>query len=172
MRCFRWRTEDKCGDEQKLKCSLRPRDNLERKIQINSLSTEAHLISPGFNRRNPGYWNRNFCLYNISLDCPANQVKITRNLATTSLSDGETCRDYLSFHIDSQEFAIIPRLCGAAIADNLSYQLPIPSSSFYAVLFSDDNGQESGRFSLTAQCDSSPQLSSGSGMQPSNVNYI
>ena len=167
MRCFRWRTGDKCGEEQRLKCSLRPRNNLERKIQINSLSTEAQLLSPGYDRRNPGYYNKNFCLYNISLDCPDNQVKITRNLPTTSLSDGENCRDYLSFHVDSEEFSIIPRLCGAAIADTLSYQLPIPSSSFYAVLFSDDNGEERGKFSLKAQCESKPQLGSGSGMQPS-----
>lgn len=163
MRCFRWRTGDKCGEEQKLKCSLRHRPNQDRDISTNHDSTEAHFFSPGYDRTNPGYYNKNFCLYNISLDCPDNLVEITPNIPSTPLSDGETCTDYLSFHVDNNKQSPITRLCGASITDPTSYRPLISSPSFHAVLFSDDNGVERGRFSLTAKCYNS-QHGSGAGM--------
>lgn len=113
VRCFRWRLADNCGSEHSLKCSLRHRANLYQALATDSSLTQATLLSPGFDRPNQAYYNRNLCIYNISLDCPEEEeVELIPTDRTTYLSDAQTCRDYLSFHVESQTPPLI-ELCGA-----------------------------------------------------------
>lgn len=163
MKCFRWRIADKCGEDDSLKCSLRHRPNQDQEIRTNPYATEAYFFSPGYTRIKPGYSNENFCLYNISLDCPDNLVDIIpHGPTTTQLSDGETCTDYLSFHVNDQRLPVT-KLCGDKIADRSLYR-PISSSSFYVVLFSDNNKQQRGKFHLRAKCTIGGSDGSGSGI--------
>lgn len=150
MRCYRWRIADNCGPENTVKCSLRHRDNLYTSLATNSQVSQATLLSPGFGKKNPGYYNKNFCIYNVSLDCPEEMVELVPTARTTQLSDTQSCRDYLSFHVNSQRTPLI-ELCGAAVKDTLAYRT-IPSTSFSAILWSDDNENDQGRFEILARC--------------------
>ena len=151
MRCFRWRLADECGPDNKLKCSLRNRNNLNQPLETDSYRTEVTLRSPGFERKNPGYYNKNFCIYNISLDCPEEMVELIPTKRTTQLSDPtDNCRDYLSFHTDSHRLPLT-ELCGEEVGDYLAYST-IPSSSFYGVLWSNDDDYERGQYEIVAKC--------------------
>lgn len=155
VRCFRWRLADNCGPEHSLKCSLRHRANLHQALATDTSRTQATLLSPGFNRpKNQAYYNRNLCIYNISLDCGTEEgegeVELIPTQRTTSLSDAHTCRDYLSFHVESQVPPLL-ELCGAAVGDPRAYRT-IPSSSFSAVLWTNDNDVDLGGFEIVAKC--------------------
>lgn len=160
MECFRWRIADNCGPEKSVKCSLRSRDFLGMSLTTDSQPSQAILLSPGFDKRNPRYYNKNFCIYNISLDCPVEMVELIPTARTTQLSDAQSCRDYLSFHTTSQRTPLI-ELCGADVKDTLAYRT-IPSTSFSAILWSDDNGKDVGRFEILARC-KIPEQGYGSG---------
>lgn len=154
MRCFRWRIADNCGEDRSLKCSMRHRANLDDTLITDG--SAYHLRSPGFDKRGnrSRYYNRNFCIYNVSLDCPDEMVELVPTSSTTKLSDThpEPCQyqDYLTFHIDSKRKPLI-ELCGAAVTDRRNYHT-IPSSSFHAVLWTNDNSADLGQFEIIAQC--------------------
>ena len=112
------------------------------------------FLSPGFYRRSASqpkgaYFNRNFCIFNISLDCPDKMAELVPSEHTNSLSDSDTRRDYLSFHTHSSTRPNF-KLYGGQIRDASQYQL-LPSS-FYGVLWTNDNQNESGRFEIEARC--------------------
>ena len=155
MECFRWRLADDCGpDHDTLKCDLRHRTELDQTLIVTSQGSSVTFRSPGFDRRNPGYKNRNLCIYNISLNCDGNAAELEPSTQTTSLSDGDTCQDYLSFHMDSQRQPLM-KLCGDDVKDQTKYRT-IYSTSFYGVLWSNNNKSESGRFEITATCKDIP----------------
>ncbi len=161
MKCFKWRTADKCGPENSLKCALRQRTNLDAPLTTYANSQSVVLLSPGFDRQEPhgAYYNRNFCIYNISLNCQHELVDLTPFHRTTNLSDADTCQDYLSFHVGSHRSREMT-LCGSDVMNPTKYQT-IPSSSFYGVLWSNHNMFERGKFEIQASCKtpaSTPEL--------------
>ncbi len=152
MKCFKWRTADKCGPENSLKCALRQRTNLDAPLTTYANSQSVVLLSPGFERQehHGAYYNRNFCIYNISLNCQHELVDLTPFHRTTNLSDADTCEDYLSFHVRSHKSREMT-LCGSDVMNPTKYQT-IPSSSFYGVLWSNHNMFERGKFEIQASC--------------------
>ncbi len=148
MKCFKWRTAEKCGPENSLKCALRQRTDLDATLTTYDNSQNVVILSPGFERQEPAYYNRNFCIYNISLNCQHELVDLTPFHRTTNLSDADTCEDYLSFHVGSRREMT---LCGSDVKDPTKYHT-IPSSSFYGVLWSNHNMFERGRFEIQASC--------------------
>ena len=154
-RCFRWRLADNCGLENAVKCSLRHRNDLYQSSIASADLNEATLFSPGFEKPRPGYFNKNFCIYNISLDCPDEMVELTPTQTTTGLNDTQSCRDYLSFHVDSQRTPLM-ELCGSAVSNPSAYRT-IQATSFYAVLWSDNDGYDKGKFEIKATCKTAPQ---------------
>ena len=161
MKCFRWRLADNCGpNHDTLRCSLSHLEEKDQTILVNAQSSSATFLSPGFDEiaEDSVYGKRNLCIYNISLDCADNLVELVPSSRTTSLSDAETCRDYLSFHVDSQR-APLMQLCGQDVADQTKYR-DIHSSSFYGVLWSNHNSSK-GRFEVTAKCKDLPGQGSG-----------
>ena len=159
MNCFRWRLADECGPNRTVKCALRHRYNLDMTMIPHDVWTQSITItSPGFNRTRPygAYYNKNFCIYNVSLNCPQELVELTPTLQTTSLSDAEDCSDYLSFHIPSRREPVMKQLCGAEIMDPMAYST-IPSSNFYAVLWSNDNLNDMGKYKIRASCKTTEQ---------------
>jgi hypothetical protein len=146
-RCFRWRIADSCGQDHTLKCSLRHRENLHESITTNADLTRATIFSPGFEKQKPKYFNRNFCIYNISLNCPDEMVELVPSELTTEFAD---TRDYLSFHVNSTRRPFL-ELNGADVARPSAYTT-IPSTSFSTVLWSDHNGKDKGRFEILARC--------------------
>ena len=163
MKCFRWRAADQCGSDRRLKCALRDR-GLGGDIFTDATLTSATIYSPGFNRGR--YFNRNFCIYNISLQCPDELVELEPTHTTTNLSDSHNCRDYLSFHVDSERQPLM-RLCGGDVTDPTKYNTDIPSSNFYGILWTNDNEHQTGRFEIKAKCKRStsqvPIFQQGSG---------
>ena len=114
MKCFRWRIADECGPKKTLKCALRHRVQLDGTLfPLDSLTRSVMIASPGFNRSSPhgAYFNRNLCIYNISLNCSQEMVELEPNIIqTTSLSDAEDCLDYLSFHVPSRREPVMKQL--------------------------------------------------------------
>ena len=149
MRCYRWRIADNCGEDDALKCSMRHRGKLYRELDTDTQLSTATLYSPGFSRGK--YQNRNFCIYNVSLDCAQEMVEVKPAVGTTtSLSDADTRRDYLSFHLHDQRIPLM-ELSGSAVGNPSAYSA-IPASSFYAILWTNDNGVDQGRFEIKATC--------------------
>ena len=148
MKCFKWRTADKCGSQNTYKCALRHRADLDATLTTYDNSQSVVLLSPGFDRQDPAYFNRNFCIYSISLKCQYESVALTPFHRTTNLSDADTCQDYLSFHDGSRR---VMTLCGADVMNPTKYHT-IQSSSFYGVLWSNHNMFERGRFEIQASC--------------------
>ena len=69
---------------------------------------------------------------------------------TTALSSSSNCRDYLSFHVGSERQPQM-ELCGEQVEERGSYRV-ISSSSFYAVLWSNDDHFSQGQFNIKARC--------------------
>ena len=170
MKCFRWRVARECGkDNVEVKCSLKHRGALDAVLEPMQQGQSVTFTSPGFHRQNTtepkgAYFNRNFCIINISLDCPDRMVELTPSERTNTLSDSDTCQDYLSFHTHSSSHPHF-KLCGRQIMDRTQYQL-MPSSSFYGVLWSNDNQNERGRFEIEARCKTHLEVDAGSGNTP------
>ena len=86
-------------------------------------------------------------------------MELTPTKLTTQLSSpANSCQDYLSFHTDSHRLPLI-ELCGEEVGDHLAYKI-IPSSSFYGILWSNDDGFEHGQYEIVAKC-KPPDISSG-----------
>ena len=167
VKCFRWRVARECGrDSLGVKCSLKHRTALDVTLEPLHQGQSVTFISPGFHRQTTtkpkgAYYNRNFCIFNISLDCQDEMVELTPSERTNTLSDSDTCQDYLSFHTYSSSHPHI-KLCGKQIMDRTEYQL-LPSSRFYGVLWTNDNQNERGRFEIKARCNAPSEISIGSG---------
>ena len=153
---------DLCGSDQTLKCSLRNRANIHPDV-INGMPGSVTIRSPGYNKLN--YMNNMFCVYNVSVsNCNSNRVVIRSADDTSSLSDGDTGKDYLWMDFGSgytREW----------IGDELgTISETAPSSSFYAVLWSDRRRFSSrGMFEIEASCDNSANDIDGSGMDLNGV---
>ena len=162
VKCFRWRVARQCETRQsQVRCSLKHRPNLDVILETNH-EQSVTFTSPGFHRQNTtepkgAYYNRNFCIFNISLSCQEELVELKPSERTNSLSDADTCRDYLSFHATSTPYPNF-KLCGREIMDTTKYQI-IPSSTFYGVLWTNDNQNEWGRFEIEASCKESTESS-------------
>ena len=146
-----------CGpNSDTVKCALRHRTKLDSRLTVNTDSTTVTMISPGFNRSHPhgSYYNRNLCIYNISLNCKDENVKLEPHFVTTYLSDADTCLDYLSFHINSQREPLM-KFCGTDVMNRRKYR-NVPSSSFYGILWSNDNMYQKGKFQIQATCEELP----------------
>ena len=166
MKCFRWRVARECGKENvEVKCSLKHRAALDAVLEPMQQGQSVTFTSPGFHRQNTtepkgAYYNRNFCIFNISLVCPDRMVELIPLEPTNTLSDSDTCQDYLSFHTHSSSHPHF-KLCGRQIMDRTQYQL-MPSSRFYGVLWTNNNQNERGRFEIKARCKIHLELNAGS----------
>ena len=144
-----------CGKNSvEVRCSPKYRADLDADFEPTHNGQSVSFLSPGFYRRSTSqpkgaYFNRNFCIFNISLDCPDKMAELVPSEYTNSLTDSDTRRDYLSFHTHSSTHPNF-KLCGGQIRDASQYQL-LPSS-FYGVLWTNDNQNESGRFEIEARC--------------------
>ena len=167
VKCFQWRVARECGrDRVGVKCSLKHRAALDNTLESTQNRKSVTFLSPGFYRQNTSnpkgaYFNRNFCIFNISLNCDEVMVEMTPLERTNSLSDPDTCQDYLSFHTHSSTRPDF-KLCGRQIMDATQYRL-LPSSSFYGVLWTNDNKNERGRFEVEARCKTNSETDYGSG---------
>ena len=148
-----------------VKCSLKHRSNLNAVLEPTYNGQSVSFLSPGFYRQSTSqpkgaYFNRNFCIFNISLDCPDKMAELVPSEVTNSLSDSETRRVYLSFHTQSFSRPNF-KLYGGQIRDASQYQLLPPS--FYGVLWTNDNQNESGRFEIEARYKAPSDLDSDTG---------
>ena len=73
MKCFRWRVARECGkDNFEVKCNPKHRAALDTILESMHQGQSVTFTSPGFHRQNTSepkgaYFNRNFCIFNISL---------------------------------------------------------------------------------------------------------
>ena len=144
MRCFKWRTAEQCTKGHHLRCLLKPRPHIEEEFIVTPNSVT--IFSPGFNNRIPVYYNYNFCIYNISLDCPGYKTSITSKSPTDPLADGDMCQDYLWLSTNSYEPP--KKICGKQI---VGFRTTLSSSSFIGVLWSNER-DSFGNFELEASC--------------------
>ena len=161
MRCYKWRTAEVCpGPLGHLRCKLTRRVEAETDIIPDNVQDFAVMRSPGYDRRRPKYFNRSFCVYNISLSCLYGQtVELTSKGSVQSpLEDGV---DYLWFS-EPLTRSRLEYITGNRI-DN--FRDEINAHSFLAVLWSNKN-ECHGRFQIEARCSGEPtpnqtELSSG-----------
>ena len=153
MKCFKWRTAELCKTGHHLRCSLRDRSSVEEDVVVGPHDLSATLFSPSYNRkRNPFYLNNNFCIYNISLNCPGELVSLTSKLTDYGLSDGDTCQDYLWFDTSSNGHP--QKICGDGIID---FRDSLHTQSFIGVLWSNKDNSE-GKYEIEARCTGHPIL--------------
>ena len=158
MKCFKMRTADGCTEGNHLHCLIKRRSKQVKEDQLlieGPLHQSITIYSPGHNKTNPFYLNRNFCIYNISLDCPGQTVSLNSKPNTLPLSDNDTCQDYLWF--DTSSNGLDRTVCGNEI---VNFSDTIDAASFLAVLWT--NGDKSaGRFEIEARCNAVPTGGSG-----------
>ena len=151
MKCFKWRTAENCLPDHHLRCSLRNRLSAEEEITVGPHDHSATLFSPSYNRtKSPFYLNNNFCIYNISLNCPGEIVSLTSKLTDYGLSDADTCQDYLWFSTSSNSQP--QKICGDDIID---FRDSLLTQSFIGVLWSNKDNSE-GKFEIEARCTGHP----------------
>ena len=113
VKCFKWRTAERCMDGADLRCSLKERYSFELSV-IQGRSVP--LRSPGYDHPIPFYHNNNFCIYNVSLDCPGEVVHLQSKSANFSLEDEGTCQDYLWFNTSTSTHQTVDnKICGKSI---------------------------------------------------------
>lgn len=163
MKCFKWRTAEKCKTGQDLHCALKERYNAELYVVLGRSVT---LYSPGHNNTSvPFYHNNNFCIYNVSLDCPGEVVTLTSKPSTSGLADGESCQDY--FCIDTENQPCAHKICGSDIR---RFNVSMDTQSFTGVLWSNENNSE-GSFEIEARC-SGHLISNLAHVSSGDNNYI
>ena len=153
------RTADGCtGGTNHFRCLMKGRSKQVKEDQLlieGALHQSVTIYSPGHNKTNPFYLNRNFCLYNISLDCPGQTVSLNSKPNTLPLSDADTCKDYLWF--DASSNGKPRRICGNEI---VNFNDTIDTTSFLAVLWT--SGDKSAvRFEIEARCNKASVVGSG-----------
>ena len=163
MKCYKIRTAEGCTDGNDLHCSMRSRRrhiNEEKLVIAAPSNRSVTFYSPGHNQTRPHYFNRNFCIYNISLNCPGQIVALNSKPNTLPLSDNDTCEDYLWFDVSSSvDINRDQKVCGNEI---LYFNATLKGDSFLAVLWT--NGRNSaGRFEIEARCTSTFVPTEGSG---------
>ena len=150
MKCFKTRTADGCsGGAHHLQCLMKRRSKQVNESQLvieGPLQQSVTMYSPGHHKTNPFYLNRNFCIYNISLDCPGQRVSLNSKPNTLQLSDGDTCQDYLWF--DTSSSGQPRRVCGNEI---INFNDTTDATSFLAVLWTNGN-RSAGKFEIEARC--------------------
>lgn len=169
MKCYKWRTAEQCTSGHHLHCSLKDRLDEEKASEyLQTISdTLITLHSPNSERERPYYLNYNFCIYNVSLDCPGKIVRLISKL-NYALSDNNTCQDYLWFSTSSN--GLPQKICGSDIID---FNDSLHTQSFMAILWS-NNEQSEGKFEIEARCtDHSIPVdseSSGDSLSPTHDN--
>ena len=150
MKCFKVRTADRCwGGAHHLRCLTKRRSKQVNESQLvieGPLRQSVIMYSPGYHKTYPFYMNRNFCVYNISLDCPGQRVTLNSKPNTLQLSDGDTCQDYLWF--DTSSSGQPRRVCGNEI---VNFNDTTHATSFLAVLWTNEK-ISTGRFEIEARC--------------------
>ena len=147
MKCYKWRTAEQCTSGHHLHCALKHRLDEEKASEYLQVVSDSliTLHSPNSERERPYYLNNNFCVYNVSLSCPGKIVRLTSKLDYT-LSDRETCQDYLWFSTSSNGHP--QRICGNEIID---FSDSLHTQSFTAILWSNSD-QSEGKFEIEARC--------------------
>ena len=169
MKCYKWRTAEQCISGHHLHCSLKDRLDEEKASEYLKTISDSliTLHSPNSERERPYYLNNNFCIYNVSLDCPGKIVCLTSKL-NYALADSNTCQDYLWFSTSSNGH---PRkICGNDIID---FSDSLHTQSFIVVLWS-NNKQSEGKFEIEARCTdhpipiADPESSGDTSLSPTN----
>ena len=160
------RTADGCrGGAHHLQCLMKPRSKQVKESELiveGPLHQSVTMYSPGHNKTSPFYLNRNFCIYNISLDCPGQRVSLTSKPNTLPLSDADSRQDYLWF--DTSSTGQPQKICGN---ETVNFYETTDATSFLAVLWT--NGHKSaGRFEIEARCNT--VTADGSGDSPILMN--
>ena len=150
MKCFKIRTADGCTEAHHFRCLMNRRSKQVREDQLlveGPLRQSATLFSPGYNKAKPFYLNRNFCIYNVSLDCSEGQtVSLNSKPSTQPLSDADTCQDYLWF--DTSSSGLPRRVCGN---DIVNFNDTTSETTFLVLLWTNAN-QSAGKFEVEARC--------------------
>ena len=152
MKCYKWRIAENCLSGFHLRCSLRSRGNLEEDVMVGLCNRSATMFSPGFcyTETVSYYSNYNFCIYNISLNCPGEIVNLTSRLTDYGLADGDTQEDYLWF--DTSSTGHPQKICGDDIID---FSDSLHTQSFIGILWSNSINSE-GKFEVEARCTGYP----------------
>lgn len=153
VRCFKWNMADLCGEDLSLRCSLRNRANSCPDL-INGMPGSTTMRSPGYCTNNLNYKNNMFCVYNISVsNCDTDRILIRSVDVNSSLSDGNTGEDYLWMDFGTGYTREWTGNQTGSISETG------PSTSFYAVLWSNKRRERAGGYSsrgsfeIEAVCD-------------------
>ncbi len=146
MQCYKWQTklctnQDLCLLQEKAQSSF-------TKIGSESII----LQSPDFATQD-SIRNRYFCIYNISLSCPASASLKAKEAVTSEFADEDSnCKDYLAIYTDNRGDNIHQRkFCGDEVTGDFKTQLP--SGSFFMVLWTDKVDNIEGKFEFEVTCD-------------------
>lgn len=154
-------------DGTDLHCLLKDRYNTSLPVAPSGRSVT--LRSPGFDEPIPFYHNNNFCIYNVSLDCPGEIVHLSSKSTDYSLADGSTCQDYLWFDTSSDtHLSVDSKICGDAIGQ---FNATVNTQSFIGILWSNEKDSE-GRFEIEARCSEQPVPTRGSDESSGDTTFV
>ena len=157
MECFFWRTRE-C-EVQGEKCEI-TKKTVEY-MAIESINKETSIYSPGYFTNKPKVRARYFCVYNVSLDnCPTNEVNIVKKHQNPSWPRlTEECQDYVVFYPDRySQYDPRHKYCGEK-----EFDINMKSSSFLAVLWTDNKPNKRGTFKFQTTCAKPELVPAGSG---------
>ena len=147
MQCYKWQTKTCSGGNDLCQLQKTAQSNFIRRV-INGKESIT-LQSPDFVTQDT-VRNRYFCIYNVSLSCPAG-VNLAAKAVTSPITDDTNCNDYLAIYTDNRGENIHRRkLCGDEITQDYTTQLP--SDSFSMVLWTDKVDNVEARFEFEATC--------------------
>jgi len=143
--CYKWSTRICTNqDEAKEECKLSPKTISTQGITVHDGGRRQTLYSPGFSRRNN--YNRMFCIYNITLNCPGHRVNVAATDRTMPFQ--ANCNDYLAFYTDRNSRSPDRKLCGR---DFQHYRTTLDANHFHGIFWTDYE-TSTGRFELEATC--------------------
>ena len=146
MMCYKWSTRICLNqDGAKEECKLSPKSTTSTQgVSVHDGGRRYTLYSPGFNR--PNNYNRFFCIYNITLNCPGHKVNLAATERTTPFQ--ADCNDYLAIYTDRNSRTPDRKICGR---DFHHYRTTLDTNHFHGVFWTDYETSP-GRFEIEATC--------------------
>ena len=168
MQCYKWQTKMCSGGDDMCLLQKTVQSSFVRRM-VNGTESMTQIQSPDFATQD-SIRNRYFCIYNISLSCPASASLKAKEAVTSEFADEDSnCKDYLAIYTDNRGENIHQRkFCGDQITPHFRTQLP--SGSFSMVLWTDKVDNVEGKFDFVATCDAvHPETGSGHDIIDSDI---
>ena len=150
VQCFRWKTRQ-CREGPEV-CELQSWPRTKYNVDITATDYSASLLSPGYEKleklETQSFGKSFFCLYNVSLNCPAKSV-IIRSTQNSNWARNQypECNSYVAITANRNS-TVDPsnKYCGGA-----DFHTVLDDDSFLAIMWTSQR-RNNGIFELDVRC--------------------